>query len=80
MDEFLSVVKLFALPHGYIMRGWQPCEGQILNVCQNQVLFSLLGNRFGGDGRTTFALPKLTSPDPNMTYHICIEGLYPSRE
>ena len=39
--------------------GWLPCEGQILPISNNQALFSLLGPRYGGDGRTTFALPDL---------------------
>lgn len=38
-------------------RGWLEANGQILSINQNQALFSLLGTTFGGDGRTTFALP-----------------------
>jgi microcystin-dependent protein len=80
MDEYLSVVKLFALPQGYIMRGWLPCDGRKMNLNQYTALYSLIGNRFGGNGTSEFNLPKLVSPDPNMTYHICIQGMYPSRE
>jgi len=40
-------------------RGWVSCNGQILQIRQNQALFALLGNAFGGDGRDTFALPDL---------------------
>lgn len=40
-------------------RGWAFCEGQLLSIAQNQSLFSLLGTTYGGDGRTTFALPDL---------------------
>ena len=80
MDEFIAVVKLFALPPGYIMKDWQPCNGQQMNVQQNSALYSLIGNHFGGNGTTTFNLPKLTSPDPNMVYHICVNGIYPVRE
>lgn len=40
-------------------RGWAICAGQILPINQNQALFSLLGTTYGGDGRTTFALPDL---------------------
>ena len=40
-------------------RGWAQCDGQILPIDQNQSLFSLLGTTYGGDGRTTFALPDL---------------------
>ena len=40
-------------------RGWALCEGQLLPINSNQALFSLLGTTYGGDGRTTFALPDL---------------------
>ena len=38
-------------------RGWAFCDGQLLPISQNQALYSLLGTTFGGDGRTSFALP-----------------------
>ena len=55
-------------------------EGQLLPIYNHQSLFSLLGTYYGGDGRTTFALPDLrdTAPD-GMTYSICLQGYYPSR-
>ncbi|HEY1630187.1 MAG TPA: phage tail protein [Rhizomicrobium sp.] len=40
-------------------RGWTAAEGQILPIAQNTVLFSLIRNTYGGDGKTTFALPNL---------------------
>ncbi|MGX7835566.1 phage tail protein, partial [Campylobacter fetus subsp. venerealis] len=40
-------------------RGWALCQGQLLSIAQNTALFSLLGTMYGGDGRTTFALPDL---------------------
>ncbi|MGB5793215.1 phage tail protein [Poseidonibacter sp.] len=40
-------------------RGWALCEGQLLSIAQNNALFALLGTTYGGDGRTTFALPDL---------------------
>jgi len=39
--------------------GWLPANGQLLPIAQNPVLFSLLGTTYGGDGKTTFALPNL---------------------
>ncbi|HTJ31429.1 MAG TPA: tail fiber protein [Acidobacteriaceae bacterium] len=77
MDEFLSVVKLFAIP--YAPKGWAPCDGQLLQIMQNQALFALLGTTFGGDGRTTFALPNLQSAPEGLHYLICTEGIFPSR-
>ena len=40
-------------------RGWAFCQGQLLPIAQNTALFSILGTTYGGDGRTTFALPDL---------------------
>ncbi|MEL6142650.1 MAG: tail fiber protein, partial [Bacteroidota bacterium] len=40
-------------------RGWAFCDGSLLSISQNQALFSILGTTYGGDGRTTFALPDL---------------------
>lgn len=63
----------------FVPRGWAPCTGQLLPVHQNAALFSLLGKRFGGDGRTTFGLPNLPSPDGSCQYIIAIAGIFPSR-
>lgn len=45
-------------------RGWAFCEGQLLPISQYSALFSLLGTTYGGDGRTTFALPDLRGRAP----------------
>lgn len=45
-------------------RGWAFCDGQILPISQNQSLYSLLGTTYGGDGRTSFALPDLRGRTP----------------
>ena len=57
MDSFLGEVRLFA--YNRTPRNFAPCEGQLLPITQNQALFSLLGHRFGGDGRVNFGLPDL---------------------
>jgi microcystin-dependent protein len=49
---------------GFAPQGWALCNGQLLPIDQNQALFSLLGTTYGGDGRTTFALPDLQSRVP----------------
>ena len=49
---------------GFAPKGWAQCNGQLLPINQNQALFSLLGTMYGGDGRTTFALPDLRSRTP----------------
>jgi hypothetical protein len=57
-----------------------PAQGQLLPILTNQALFALLGTTFGGDGRTTFALPDLRGLAPNgLTYTICSSGTFPSR-
>jgi microcystin-dependent protein len=56
-EPFLAEIRAFAF--GYVPRGWAECGGQLLPINQNQALFSLLGTTYGGDGRTTFALPDL---------------------
>ena len=76
-DEFLGVVKLFAF--NFAPEGWKNCDGSILPIQQYEALFSLLGTQFGGDGKSTFALPKLAGPIPNLHYCICCEGIYPAR-
>jgi hypothetical protein len=56
-----------------------PAIGQPLPINQNVALFALLGDKYGGDGKTTFALPDLRPVTPNgMTYSICIYGDWPS--
>jgi len=57
MNPFLAQIMLFA--GNFAPRGWAFCHGQLLPISQNTALFSLLGTIYGGDGRTTFALPDL---------------------
>ncbi|GAA4393142.1 phage tail protein [Hymenobacter koreensis] len=57
MDPFLGEIRLMSFP--FAPQGWMYCQGQLLNIMQNQPLFALLGTTYGGDGRTTFALPDL---------------------
>ncbi|WP_100405647.1 phage tail protein [Bacillus solitudinis] len=57
MDPFVGEIRLFA--GNYAPRDWAFCEGQLLAISQNTALFSILGTTYGGDGKTTFALPDL---------------------
>jgi microcystin-dependent protein len=56
--------QISLLSFNYPPRGWALCNGQLLSTTQHQALFSLLGTTFGGDGRTTFALPNLQGMVP----------------
>lgn len=62
MDEYLAIIKLFA--GTFAPRGWAFCNGQLLSISANTALFSLIGTTYGGDGRTTFALPDLRGRVP----------------
>ncbi|MFZ2383598.1 MAG: phage tail protein [Candidatus Nanopelagicales bacterium] len=53
-------------------------DGRIMSLNNNQVLYTILGSRFGGDGKNTFALPKVANCG-DAKWGICIEGAYPSR-
>lgn len=61
-EPFLAEIKIVGF--NFPPRGWAQCDGQILPINQNQSLFSLLGTTFGGDGRTSFALPDMRSRLP----------------
>jgi len=62
MNPFLAQIIMFA--GNFAPRGWALCNGQLLPIASNQALFSLLGTTYGGDGRTSFALPDLRSRSP----------------
>jgi len=58
MDEgFLGEIRMFA--GNFAPRSWAFCDGQLMSISENPALFSILGTTYGGDGRTTFALPDL---------------------
>src|SRR5689334_18576005 len=56
-DPFVAEIRIF--PFNFPPKGWAFCDGQILPISQNTALFSLLGTTYGGDGKSTFALPAL---------------------
>lgn len=61
--------------------GWARADGSLLSIADNDALFSLLGTKYGGDGQTTFALPKIAVVEgTGQTTSVCIalEGMYPT--
>lgn len=62
MDPYVAEIRMFA--GKFAPRGWALCEGQVLSIAQNTALFSLLGTTYGGDGKSTFALPDLRGRMP----------------
>ncbi len=85
MDYYISQISLF--PYGYAPRGWMLCDGRTLVIQSNAALYSLIGTRFGGDGKVNFKIPDLKNTSPIQlnknqvlcTYYICYQGLYPVR-
>ena len=57
MEGTMAEVRMFV--GNFAPRNWALCDGQLLSIAQYQALFSLLGTTYGGDGRTSFALPDL---------------------
>jgi microcystin-dependent protein len=77
-SEIVGTIKLFAgnfCPSGYLY-----CDGQIISITSNLVLYNIIGNNYGGDGKKTFALPKLNTDADNtgVKYIICVSGIYPT--
>lgn len=58
MDPYIGEIRLFT--SYYAPKGWLMCQGQTLNIQQYNTLFSVIGFRYGGDGKSTFALPNLS--------------------
>ena len=61
-EPFIAEIRIF--PYTFAPKGWALCDGQLLSISQNTALFSLIGTNYGGDGRTTFGLPKLRGSVP----------------
>jgi microcystin-dependent protein len=61
-DPFVAEIRIFGF--NFAPKGWAFCNGQILPISQNTALFSLLGTTYGGDGKSTFALPNLQGNAP----------------
>ena len=73
-DPFVAEIRIF--PFTFAPRGWAFCDGQLMPISQNTALFSLLGTNYGGDGKSTFALPNIQDnavmhPDagPGLSQH-----------
>ena len=61
-DPFVAEIRIF--PFNFPPKGWAFCDGQLMPLSQNTALFSLLGTTYGGDGKSTFALPDLQGSAP----------------
>ena len=81
MQGYLGEIRLFAGPR--IPQKWVVCDGKVLQIADNHILYSFFGTEYRGDGRMTFALPKI-EPLPlipgvrgakdKLNYIICVDG------
>jgi microcystin-dependent protein len=62
VNPFVAEIRIF--PFNFAPKGWAVCNGQLMPISQNTALFSLLGTTYGGDGKSTFALPNLQGSAP----------------
>ena len=61
-DQFVAEIRIF--PFNFPPTGWAFCNGQLMPISQNTALFALLGTTYGGDGKSTFALPDMQGNAP----------------
>jgi len=61
-DAYIGEIRIFA--GNFAPKGWALCNGQLLPIAQHTALYSILGVQYGGDGKTTFALPNLMGRAP----------------
>lgn len=61
-DQFVAEIRIF--PFNFPPTGWAFCDGQLMPISQNTALFALLGTTYGGDGKSTFALPNMQGNAP----------------
>ena len=88
MEALLGEVRLFPVPPpggSTLALTWLPCDGRLLALTHDrevEALYSLLGTTYGGDGITTFAVPKIApifiANGPPLPFWICVSGIYPS--
>lgn len=64
VDPYVAEIRIMGF--NFAPRGWAQCNGQLMPLSQNTALFSLLGTMYGGDGKSTFALPDLQGRSPMM--------------
>lgn len=79
MDFIIGTILLF--PYTFCPEGWLPCDGRSIPVAQNQPLYALIGNTYGGN-QQNFNIPDLRSAKPHdsIQYFIAVQGIFPSRD
>jgi microcystin-dependent protein len=78
METTICIGHILLFAGNFAPVGWLPCDGRKLLIREHMALYSIIGDTYGGDGRTEFSLPKF----PNMQqaiYIIAIAGQFPRR-
>jgi len=79
MDPFYFVGQIVLLPLSFTPKKFALCDGRLLSITGYVALFSLISNKFGGDGLRTFALPDYRAIAPTGSgYYIALEGIFPT--
>jgi microcystin-dependent protein len=74
-DVLIGTIQQF--PYGRTVLGWEPCNGQLIDVKNHEALFSIIGYQFGGNGRDKFAIPDLRPKDEHGNpIHLNIGDFY----
>lgn len=80
MNEMYYLGQIVIFPYNFEPRDFKKCDGRLVSVEKWVALYSLLGTRFGGDGRVDFCIPKIEDPCNGVSYYICMNGQYPPRD
>lgn len=80
---YLGEISYFSF--NYETEGYTEANGQTLDINGNQALYAVVGDRFGGDYRTKFNLPKIapmptSTPNETIRAYVCTDGMFPSRK
>lgn len=75
MEPILGTIVLFT--GDFVPSGWTACDGKLLPIDQYQALYAVVGAVYGGDGNTTFGVPKLDAPVPATQYIMALTGEFP---
>lgn len=81
MEPILGQIALF--PYNRIPKGWAKCDGKEYSLAANTALYSLLGTNFGGNGKTTYAVPNIPpikTGGGEIVYCIALQGYYPATD
>jgi microcystin-dependent protein len=74
-EQYIGEIRMLTCP--YAPAGWSLCDGSVRPIQQDDVLATLLGKTYGGDGETTYAVPKL-EPYQGIKFYISHWGQYPA--